>query len=100
MGRHVEPMTIAIDSIAGSLDGLHILVVFIMMFTVFAGTGMFLVESHSNPTFISIPGSCWWSIQTISTVGYGDLVPKTAFGKLWGACCMIGGLVVISACVA
>jgi hypothetical protein len=32
--------------------------------------------------FTSIPGTFWWSMVTLSTIGYGDKVPKTPFGKI------------------
>ena len=44
----------------------------------------------------SIPEGIWWSIITMATVGYGDVVPRTFFGKLTGACCAIMGILSMS----
>jgi voltage-gated potassium channel len=46
---------------------------------------MYLVE-HDQPDslFTSIPRSMWWAIITITTIGYGDMVPVTALGKVLG----------------
>ena len=38
----------------------------------------------------------WWSIQTLSTVGYGDIVPTSAWGRLLGSVVIIGGVTFIA----
>ena len=40
--------------------------------------------------FTSLPQSQYWAIQTAVTLGYGDIVPSTAWGKLFAACFIIG----------
>lgn len=46
---------------------------------------IYLVENEAQPdTFSSIPETMWWSIITLTTVGYGDVSPVTGFGKLIG----------------
>lgn len=46
--------------------------------------------------FASIPHALWWSVVTVTTVGYGDVVPITALGKLFGALTMVSALLVIA----
>lgn len=61
-----------------------------------SATAMYLVEGEVDPTdFGSIPRSLWWAVVTLTTVGYGDVVPKTTLGKVVaGVTAMIGvGLV-------
>jgi voltage-gated potassium channel len=42
--------------------------------------------------FNSIPAAMWWAIETLTTVGYGDMVPSTAAGKLLGGVVSIVGI--------
>ncbi|MFL6813256.1 MAG: cyclic nucleotide-gated ion channel, partial [Bradyrhizobium sp.] len=50
--------------------------------------------------FGTIPQAMWWAIVTLGTVGYGDVVPVTAVGKLVSAFAIIGGLTMIALPVA
>lgn len=52
-----------------------------------------IVEHLIEPdTFDTIWDGMWWATQTVTTVGYGDIVPEQTAGKLVGALLMIGGL--------
>jgi voltage-gated potassium channel len=47
---------------------------------------MFFAEREAQPeVFPSIPVAMWWGVVTLTTVGYGDVYPVTAIGKLFGA---------------
>ncbi len=59
---------------------------------VLMGTLMYLVEqSGDHPDIHSIPEGVYWSIVTITTVGYGDFVPHTFWGKVIAAVMMVLG---------
>jgi voltage-gated potassium channel len=54
---------------------------------------MFVLERDAQPkAFASIPHAMWWAIVTMGTVGYGDVVPVTPLGKLFGGFVMILGI--------
>lgn len=64
-------------------------VLFILALTlILSGALIYMVEGDVQPgVFSSIPASMWWAIETLTTVGYGDMVPLTVVGK------MVGGVV-------
>lgn len=59
------------------------------------GTLMFLVEGEQNG-FTSIPKGVYWAVVTLTTVGYGDIVPQTPIGQFLSAIIMIMGYGVIA----
>jgi voltage-gated potassium channel len=53
---------------------------------VLASSIMYYVEREAQPeAFNSIPSSMWWGVATLTTIGYGDIYPKTVLGKLLGS---------------
>ena len=60
---------------------------------VFSGTVMHAIEGHAQPDrFGTIPDAMWWALATLTTIGYGDAVPITPVGKMFGSVVMICGL--------
>jgi voltage-gated potassium channel len=59
------------------------------------GTLMYLIEGEEHG-FTSIPRSMYWAVVTMTTVGYGDIVPRTGLGRLLSAVVMILGYSIIA----
>jgi voltage-gated potassium channel len=58
-----------------------------------SGALAYMIEGEEQPAvFNSIPAAMWWAIETLTTVGYGDMVPATAAGKLLGGLVSIVGI--------
>jgi len=63
----------------------------------FTSSGMYYAEKAVQPEdFSSIPQAMWWSIITLTTVGYGDVSPVTAFGKVIGAATAVLGVCTVA----
>jgi voltage-gated potassium channel len=67
---------------------------FVLLLTVtISGSLMYMLEGEEQPAvFTSIPAAMWWAIETLTTVGYGDMVPITAMGRIIGGAVSIVGI--------
>ena len=63
---------------------------FVLIVVVIMGTLMYVVEGPSNG-FTSVPVSIYWAITTLTTVGFGDITPKTDLGRLLSSVMMLMG---------
>jgi voltage-gated potassium channel len=68
--------------------------IFILCLTLtISGSLAYMIEAEQQPAmFNSIPAAMWWAIETLTTVGYGDMVPATVMGKLLGGIVSIVGI--------
>jgi voltage-gated potassium channel len=71
---------------------LSVLVIFLMVLFL-ASVAMYFLERDAQPnSFNSVPAALWWAVATLTTTGYGDVVPITPLGRLVAAFVMICGL--------
>jgi voltage-gated potassium channel len=67
--------------------------VIVLMVLFLASVAVYFLEREFQPaTFGSVPAALWWAVVTLTTVGYGDVVPITPLGRLVAAFVMICGL--------
>lgn len=73
-------------------------VLFILALTLtISASLMYMIEADAQPDgFSSIPAAMWWAIETLTTVGYGDLVPITVFGKIIGGVVTVIGVAAVA----
>ncbi len=90
--REAQKLLLAMKG-SGHKIGVFLMVVFSVM--VLLGTLMYVIEGGENG-FTSIPQSIYWAIVTVTTVGFGDVVPQTVLGKVLSSVAMILGYAIIA----
>ncbi|XP_076275280.1 potassium voltage-gated channel protein Shaw-like isoform X2 [Rhynchophorus ferrugineus] len=97
--RHSPGLKILIHTFKASAKELALLVFFLVLgIVVFASLVYYAEKLQDNKenSFKSIPEGLWWAIVTMTTVGYGDMAPKTYAGMFVGALCALAGVLTIA----
>ncbi|MEA1786358.1 ion transporter [Arenibacter sp. GZD96] len=84
-----------VNALKVSRAKIFIFMFFMIIISVLLGTLMYLVEGPENG-YNSIPDSAYWTIVTLTTVGYGDISPQTGLGRFIATLIMIMGYGVIA----
>ncbi|XP_076452714.1 potassium voltage-gated channel protein Shaw-like [Babylonia areolata] len=101
LAKHFDSMKILLLSTRASLKVLLLLALCLMSLAAIFGSAVFLAEYISEDyTFPSIPYGLWYAIVTMTTVGYGDVVPVGSVGRLLGVLCALCGVIVMALPVA
>jgi voltage-gated potassium channel len=66
--------------------------IFAVGMLLFSSWAAYIAEHPTNPGFATFGDSLWWGIVTLTTVGYGDIVPKTTTGRVAGVFLMLTGV--------
>lgn len=82
-------------AIRNSRRKLWIFIATVLVLAVIFGAAMYFVEGRTNG-FNSIPASIYWTIVTITTVGYGDIAPETALGQALASMIMLLGYAIVA----
>lgn len=86
-----------LKSISNSMRKLMVFFLFVLILNICIGTLMYMVEGNIPGTqFTSIPASIYWSIVTMTTVGYGDITPTTNIGQTLASIVMLLGYTIIA----
>jgi len=94
---HAPAMNTLVRVIVNERASLASVVIIFIMVLVTAGTLTHLLERASQPKqFGSIPDALWWAVVTLTTTGYGDVVPQTVAGKMVGSVVMVSGILVLA----
>ena len=96
LAPYLKEANILTVALANSRRKVFIFMSSVLVLATIFGALMFLLENGTNPQFSSIPKSIYWSIVTITTVGYGDISPVTPFGQFLSAVVMMMGYAILA----
>jgi voltage-gated potassium channel len=83
------------DAINASRGKIIVFIYFVLICTIIIGSIMYIIEGKESG-FTSIPISIYWTIVTLTTVGYGDISPQTPIGQIFASLVMILGYGIIA----
>lgn len=87
---YVNEYRVLLAALAASRRKILVFLSFVLLVVLLLGTMMYVVEGPENG-FTSIPTGVYWAITAVTTVGFGDLVPKTDAGRLIASVMMLIG---------
>lgn len=94
--KHSHTLDTVLRIIANCMKDLIVLLLCLFLTCCISGSLEYFIENPTDNNFTSIPQSMWWALQTVVCLGYGDIVPKTDFGKFIGMVVAIFGAVTIT----
>ncbi|XP_006626109.2 potassium voltage-gated channel subfamily F member 1 [Lepisosteus oculatus] len=97
LARHSSGLQTLTYALKRSFKELGLLLMYLAVgIFVFSALGYTMEQSHPETLFKSIPQSFWWAIITMTTVGYGDIYPKTTLGRCNAAISFLCGVIAIA----
>jgi voltage-gated potassium channel len=95
LGKFLSEGAILGQALRASRHKIFVFLSVVLSVVVLIGALMYVVEGEANG-FTSIPASMYWAVVTLTTVGYGDVIPQTPLGKLLASIVMILGYGIIA----
>lgn len=90
LGAYVSEFGFLGEALMASRRKIIVFIGFVLIAVAVLGTVMYVVEGPENG-FTSIPVAMYWGITTMTTVGFGDITPKTELGRFIASCMMLLG---------
>ncbi len=93
VARYISALDVIHKVVNDRKDQLVLILILIAFVLIVISSVMFYVENPAQPeAFSSIPATMWWGVSTLTTVGYGDIVPITTLGKILGGIFALTGI--------
>ena len=91
--RHSTAFTMVWQVFREEAQSIGAVLFMLVIMLIMSGSIMYMLENDAQPdVFTSIPAAIWWALVTLTTVGYGDMVPVTVAGKIFGGFVAIIGI--------
>lgn len=92
LARHYTGVKILVLALKASFQELFMLMIFVFIVVLIFAVVIYYAEFFQSDTFPTIPDGYWWAIVTLTTVGYGDMFPRSAMGYVVGSLCALTGI--------
>ncbi|CAG5117713.1 unnamed protein product [Candidula unifasciata] len=98
--KHYQALKVLVYAIKASIQELLMLFIFLLIGMLIFSTMIYYAErkntTEGGDMFSTIPMGFWWSIITMTTVGYGDVYPSTPIGYIVGTACAVCGVLLVA----
>jgi voltage-gated potassium channel len=95
LAHFLEETETLVEALRASRRKILVFIFAVVTLVIILGTAMYLIEGEENG-FDSIPHGVYWAIVTLTTVGYGDITPRTPIGRILASIIMIMGYGIIA----
>jgi voltage-gated potassium channel len=95
LAEHLTEANVLMRALRASRRKISVFLLTVLTLVVIIGTLLYVIEGEGNG-FTSIPVGIYWAVVTLTTVGYGDISPKTPVGQALAALVMITGYGIIA----
>lgn len=95
LAHYLDEADLLFNSLIASRKRITVFLLGVLTLIVFVGSIIYVIEGEENG-FTSIPVSIYWAVVTLTTVGYGDISPKTPLGQAFSVLIMIMGYGIIA----
>ena len=93
LARYSSAFDIVVNVFSKKKEYVFISLLLIFFLLILSSSTMYFIEHEAQPeAFSSIPQAMWWTVVTMTTVGYGDVYPVTSLGKIVAGCIAILGI--------
>lgn len=97
LSRYSQAMGIMADVLRQEARSIGAMLFVFLVILIFVSSLMYMLEHPTQPhVFSDIPSAMWWAVVTMTTLGYGDMVPATVLGRVLGACTAVIGVGMIA----
>lgn len=97
LGRDSESLKLFIKALSSVRNELKFTLFLSLLTILFSASAIYFLENEAQPeVFSSITASIWWATVSLATVGYGDVIPITVWGKVFASIISLVGIGVVA----